>query len=569
MTSKKNISRYSWAPVLAALLGLNFLFGLMPFRWDLTKEKRYTLSQPVRKMLGSLSEPVEVTVFLEGAMPAGFQKLQNSTQETLQDFKQAAKGNLRFRFEKAGTGLTEEAKTAYLDTLAMLGIKPYTIQAQVKEGEGEEQRQVVPGALVSYKGRKVGVNLLSGQSSTLDESSINRTEALLEYKLAEAIRNLTTDTVPMIGYLIGNGQPMNYQVYSLIESLKQQYAFRFFPIDSFPFIPTAFSAMLVVKPTIGFTNDQKLKLDQYVMHGGKLLWLVDNLYAEMDSLQRTQKDFIAFDRGLNVEDLLFKYGVRINQDLLQDLNCDKIPSVVGMVGDKPQMQLLPWPYFPLLSSYSQHPIAKNLDYVLAQFPNSIDTVQAAGIQKTILLASSSEARSLKTPARVSWNSIQSEDDLKTFNKSNLPVAVLLEGSFSSLYANRLSTEQRMALQSAGEAFKTQSPPNKMIVVSDADIALNPVSQTDGPLQVGMNPYTRYQYANKDFLFNAVAYLVDGSGILEARSKDFTLRLLDKKKVAENRTFWQSINVILPVVMVALFGLLYQYLRSRKYGVKKG
>lgn len=237
MTQKKNMSRYTWAPVLAALLGLNFLVGLVPFRWDLTKEKRYTLSQPVRKMLGTLSEPVEITVFLEGAMPAGFQKLQNSTKETLQDFKQASKGNLRFRFEKAGVGLAEEAKTAYLDTLAMLGIKPYTVQAQVKEGEGEEQRQVVPGALVSCGGRKVGVNLLSGQSSTLDESSINRTEALLEYKLAEAIRNVTTDTVPMIGYLIGNGQPMNYQVYSLIESLKQQYAFRFFRSIVFPSSP--------------------------------------------------------------------------------------------------------------------------------------------------------------------------------------------------------------------------------------------------------------------------------------------------------------------------------------------
>ncbi len=560
--------KYGWLLLIMVLVIANYVVGLIPFRWDLTQEKRYTLSDPVRNLLGNLEEPVDITVFLEGSMPAGFQKLQQSTRETLGDFKEASKGKLRFRFEKAGEGLSEESKSSYLDSLAMLGIKPYTIQAQVKEGEGEEQRQLVPGALVSYQGRKVGVNLLSGQSSMLDENSINRTEALLEYKLADAIRTVTTDTVPMIGYLIGNGQPMNYQVYSWIEALKQQYAFRFFPIDSFPAIPKAFSAMLMVKPSIGFTNDQKLKIDQYVMQGGKIIWLIDNLYAEMDSLQRSQKDFIAFDRGLNIEDLLFKYGVRINQDLLQDLNCDKVPSVVGMSGDKPQMQLLPWPYFPLLSNYSGHAIAKNLDYVWSQFPNTIDTVQAVGIRKTILLASSNEARTLKTPAKVSWNSIQTEADLKTFNSSRLPVAVLLEGKFSSLFANRVSAEQKAMLNEAGSSFAGQSSDTKMIVIADADIALNAVSQTDGPLPVGMNPYTRYQYANKDFLMNAVEYLVDGTGILETRSKDYTLRLLDKKKLADSKTFWQVINVIIPVLGVIVFGILYQYFRSKKYAVKQ-
>jgi ABC-2 type transport system permease protein len=556
-------SKFWWLYVLIILLLINYAAALVHARADLTQEKRYTLSAPTKKLLNGLQGKINITVFLAGDLKADFKKLANSTNELLQDFKEQGRGNIYFHFQKAGAGLTDTAQAQYLDTLAQLGIRPYTVNAQLKEGATEE-RQVVPGALVSYKNRKVGVNLLSGQSAMLDEGTINRTEALLEYKFADAVRQVTQDSVPLIGYIIGNGEPMSYNVYQFVQSLKQQYAFRFFPIDSFPTIPGVFSAMIVLKPTQAFTSEQKLKIDQYVMNGGKMLWMIDNLYAEMDSLQRSQNDFIAFDRGLNLEDQLFKYGVRINLDLVQDLNCDKIPSVVGTSGDKPQMELLPWPYFPLLSSYTNHPIAKNLDYVLSQFPNSIDTVKADGVKKTILLATSAEARSLTTPAKVSWNSIQNEADLKTFNKPNIPIAVLLEGSFRSLYANRVTSQQKAMMDAAGQRFAATSPATKMIVIADADIAFNPLSQTEGPLALGINRYTQYQYANKDFLMNAVEYLVDNTGILETRSKDFTLRLLDKKKVEEQKNKWQVINVIVPVLLIVLFGLLYQWFRKRKY-----
>jgi gliding-associated putative ABC transporter substrate-binding component GldG len=301
------------------------------------------------------------------------------------------------------------------------------------------------------------------------------------------------------------------------------------------------------------------------MHGGRLFWMVDNLYAEMDSLQRAQNEFIAFDRGLNLEDILFRYGVRVNLDLVQDLNCDKIPSVIGTEGGKPQIQLLQWPYFPLLSNYTNHPIAKNLDYVLSQFPNSIDTVKAGGIKKTILLATSSESRILSTPAKVTWNSIRNEEDIRTFTQPNVPVAVLLEGRFSSLYTNRMSQAMKDSLSAGGYSFTDRNrEDNKMIVVADGDIALNFVTQNDGPLPMGMNPYTKYKYANGEFVMNAVEYLTDNSGILETRGKDFTLRLLDKKKLDVNKTTWQAINIILPLLIVLLFGGLYQLLRKRRY-----
>ena len=559
-------TKYWWAILLALLVLVNFAASYFTVRADLTAEKRFTLSQATKKMLRGLDSQVNITVFLEGDLPKDFKKLRNSTTELLQEFKEMGKSNISYVFEKPGAGLGDSAKTGFLDSLARLGIKGYNIKAQVKEGEGSEEREVVPGALLSYKGRVMAVDLLAGQNSDLDEGSINRAEATLEYKFANAINKITKDTLPEIGYLTGNGEPLSYNVYDLIgNNLKRNYAFHIFNIDSFPLIPPVFSAMIITKPTQKFTDEQKLKLDQYVMHGGKLMWMIDNLYAEMDSLERSQNDFIAFDRGLNLEDLLFKYGVRIDLDLLEDINCDGYPSVIGSAGGKPQIKILPFNYFPLLSNYNNHPIAKNLDYVVSQFPNSIDTVKAAGIQKTVLLATSDATKILNTPAKVSFTELATEANIAGFNQKNVPVAVLLEGKFHSLYSNRLSAALRDSLAANGSPFATQcSADNKMIVIADGDIALNAITKNEGPLQMGMNPFTKYKYANSEFVMNCIAYLVDNSGILETRSKDLTLRLLDKKKLETGKTTWQLLNIIAPLLLVIVSGSLYQFIRKRKY-----
>jgi len=563
---KSGIAKYWWIGALIALVLINIIASFIHASADLTAEKRYTLSPSTRRMLGDLKDRVDIKIFLEGSnMPASFKKLRNSTRELLEGFKETGRGNLHFNFEKPGEGLEDSVKTQFLDSLARLGIKPYTIQAQSKEGESTEERQLVPGALISYKGRVLAVDMLAGQNSGLDEGSINRVEATLEYKFASAIHRISQDTVPFIGYLTGNGEPLSYDVYDLIgNNLKRNYAFRIFDIDSFPVIPPVFNAMVIVKPARRFTDEQKLKLDQYVMHGGKLFWMMDRLYAEMDSLQRSQNEFIAFDRGLELDDILFRYGVRINPDLLEDLNCDGYPAVIGSQGGKPQMQVLPFNYFPLLSNYTGHPIAKNLDYVVSQFPQSIDTVSAPGIKKTILLASSQASRLLSTPARVSFTELATAANKNRFNLPHVPVAVLLEGKFNSLYTNRLSPAVRDSLNAFNMPFAAQSPDSKMIVVSDGDIALNAVSRNEGPLAMGMNPFTKYKYANSEFIMNAVEYLVDNSGILETRAKDLTLRLLDKKKLEDERSKWQLINVGLPLLLVIVFGLVYQWVRKRKY-----
>jgi ABC-2 type transport system permease protein len=398
---------------------------------------------------------------------------------------------------------------------------------------------------------------------------LNTAEALLEYKLSSALHKITLDSFPTIAYLVGNGQPDNYQIYDAINTIRSNYPLQVLDIDSIPFIPSQVNAIIINKPTFPFSEQQKLKIDQYIMHGGKVIWMLDALYASLDSLQRSEGSFIAFDRGLNLEDQLFKYGVRINQDLVQDLHCDKIPSVYGTMGGKPQIQLLPWPYFPLLGNGDAHPISKNLDYVLSQFPGSIDTVKSPGVRKTILLSTSTESRILSTPAKVEWASVRNEEDMKTFTRSNVPVAVLLEGKFNSPFANRLSLAQADTLSKIfGRPFLSESTSeNQMIVISDGDIISNAVTQNEGPLMMGMNQYTQYQYANRDFFLNCLEFLTDNSGILETRSKDYALRLLDARKVEEGRSRWQFMAIALPVLLVLVLGLLWQWLRKRKYALR--
>jgi gliding-associated putative ABC transporter substrate-binding component GldG len=564
-------TRFGWIYILLAIILLNLMVSYARFRIDLTAEHRFTIAEPTKKIVSSLNEPVEITVLLSGELPVGFKKLAQTVSSMLDEFSIISNHNIIYHFENPGNITDDSTKMLLLDSLRALGINPTNVKAQIKEGEGQSQQLVYPGAIIRFKNRTIGVDFLQGQNFADGMQSLNKAEALVEYKLANGIRKIVQDTVPIIGYLLGNGEPFDQRINDLItNTLRPNYGFRFINIDSVPFIPNGFNALLVVKPLKRFTEPQKLKLDQYAIHGGKLIWMIDKLYASLDSLQRSEGQFIAFDLDLNLDDLFFKYGIRINQDLVQSLQCDRIPSVIGSMGDKPQMQLLPWPYFPLLSNTNGHPMAKNLDYIIAHFPNSIDTVQAVGIKKTILLSSAPESRTLSTPAKVEWASIRNEEDLRTFNKPNIPVAALLEGRFKSLYANRISMQELDAFNAVGYRFLPESSTdNKMIVIANGDLPLNAVTQKEGPLPMGMNMFTQQQFANREFILNALEYLTDPSGILETRSKDFSLRLMDKSKYENSKLYWQLLNILFPVVLVILFIAGFQFLRNQKYGSPKG
>lgn len=574
--TKKILMGRAWLPILIILLVLvNWIAALFHSAIDFTDEKRFTLSNSTKSVLRNLDSTVDITVYLTGDIKSEFKKLSNSTNELLNNFKNYGGKNIQFHFEIPGEGMADSVKAKFFESLISIGLRPTNQKVQVKEGEGRDQRQVFPGAIVRYGERFLAVDLLQGQvqksvfnsNDVLDKQSLSSAEALLEYKFASAIQKLTQKQVPIVAYAYGNGEPPYgfLPVNDLFETLGMNFIVDTVNIRTQPFIPAEYNAVVIVKPIERFTDDEKFKLDQYVMGGGRLLFFIDVLYAEKDSLQHG--DLIAYARDLNLNDLLFRYGVRINTDLVADKHSDLIPVEVGTVGGQGQKQLLPWPYSPLLQPGSDHAIVKNQADVLSQFTNSIDTVEAAGIRKTILLSTSGSSYTMSTPAKVALNSLQNVEDIDKYNRKNIPVAVLLEGRFISLFANRASQAQLDSLKAHGLPFlREAATPTKVIVVGDADIVLNQVSEAIGPLPMGTNKYTKIGYANKDFFLTCTEYLANNNNILEAKAKDYSLRLLDPARVEEERLTWQVVNIVVPIGLVGLFAFFYQWWRKRKYTI---
>ena len=570
----KNFSSYSYLVfIFILLIVFNGISSIFHTKLDFTNEKRFTLSPSTKSILKNLDSTIEISVLLTGDIKSEFKKLANSTKDLLENFKEYGGNKIQFKFELPGEGLDDSAKNKLFTSLIDMGLRPTNQQVQVKEGEGKNQRQLFPGAILKYGNKTMAVDLLQGQvqknvfnsNDILDKETLNSAEALLEYKFANAIQKLTQKDVPVVAYAYGNGEPPYgfLPINDVFASLGKNFVVDTVNIRTQPFITPEYATIVIVKPTEKFSDDDKFKMDQYVMNGGRLLFFMDILYAERDSIQNGE--LIAYSRDLNINDLLFKYGVRVNTDLIADKHCDKIPVEVGAVGGQSQKQLLPWPYAPLLQAGSDNAIVKNEADVLGQFVNSIDTVEAAGITKTILLSSSANAYTLPTPARIQLNSLQTIEDVSRFNRKNIPVAVLLEGKFKSMFANRTSQAQIDTLKNYNLNYLSESvKPGKIIVVADADIVLNQVSESVGPLPMGMNKYTKIQYANKDFFLNCTEYLANKNNILDARAKDYTLRLLDVQKTEAQRLLWQVINIAAPILLVFLFGIGYQWWRKRKY-----
>ncbi len=557
--------KWWWIPVIIILLLVNFLSSRFHKRIDLTNEKRFTISSPVKKLLSKLDEDVQVDIFLKGEFPAGFKRLATSTVDVLQEFKEYSGNNIQFRFISPDEQIEGTGRT-YADTLIALGVQPINLKVQLKAGE--QSQFIFPAALVHYKQKVQPVSLYPGTKMLITPEELNSAEAVMEYKFANAIEQLTQVNKPMIAYSYGNGEPTGENTYDLVENvLRKNYNLFTIDISKEPVIPDTFKLLMIVKPTTAFTEDEKIKIDQFVMHGGKVVWFLDRLNAEMDSLQ-LKNQVIAYDRNLNLEDLLFRYGVRINPDLLMDLQCDFLPFSVST---NKQFEFLHWNYFPLFESKSNHIINKNVGLVAGRFVNSIDTVKSENVSKTILLSSSANSRTIATPALISGEENRNEPQNERFKKKDVITGVLLEGKFKSLYANRLPLNIMDSLERYGTPFQTSSiTDNKMIVIADGDIVLNGTSK-GVPLPMGVNAYTmetqyQYQFANRDFLENCLDYLINNSGLTEAKSKDYTLRLLNSKKVEDERVKWQIINILLPIVVVFIFGFIYQYWRRRKYSI---
>jgi gliding-associated putative ABC transporter substrate-binding component GldG len=566
------VSKYWWLSLLIGLFIINFLASVVHSRFDLTKEKRYTLSKATKDLLKNLDDDLQIDVFLKGDFPAGFRKLANSTDEFLQLLKDRNGSKVHYRFispqdEMQGTNMQ------YGDSLTKLGAVP--INLTVQKQAGESSNIIFPVALLHYKGKQSLVSLYPGASGRISQEEINSAEALMEYQFAKTLDKLTKDKRPGIAYAVGNGEPVDGRTYDLVETLSQDYEFGIVNLQTQSVVPNV-DVLLIVKPIEQFSEAGKLKIDQYVMHGGKALCFIDNLIAEQDSLA-FKPETIAYDRNLNLTDLFFRYGFRVNTDLVMDLQCDLIPLVVGGTQENPQFEFVHWNYFPLFEPRKNQLLNRNLGYIAGRFVNSIDTIQVPGVKKTILLSSSANSRIIKTPALISLNENKNAPEDEKFKQNDIPVAVLMEGKFTSLYKNRISQAQRDSLGVYGINFSNESSDNKMIVVADGDVVLNDMMPEVGYLPMGWNKYTYREYqrqteygklfiptANREFLLNCVEYLVNNPAIIETRNKDIVLRLLDSTKVKEQKTTWQFINIALPILVIVLFGFIYQQIRKRKY-----
>ena len=571
-------SKYWLLLLLVFLVLVNYAASVIHTRFDLTKEKRYTLSKTTKHLISSLGDKVQIDVFLKGDFPSGFKKLAGTTKEFLNLLKDRNSSKINFRFI-APTDVMNDGRTLYGDSLVNLGAVPINLTVQKKEGQSSNI--IFPVALLQYKGKQELVNLYPGASSKISQEEINNAEALLEYQFAKALDKMNSDHKPAVAYAIGNGEPVDGRTYQMATAVRSAYQFGLLNLHSLPKIPDEVNVLMIVKPAQQFSEEEKLKIDQFVMRGGKLLCFIDNLIAEQDSLS-IKPETIAYDRNLNLTDLFFRYGLRINTDLVMDLQCDVIPFVVGGTAQNPQMEFLPWNYYPLLNAKNSK-VTKGLGYVSGRFVNSIDTIAVKDVSKEPLLVTSPNSRIISTPALISLNENKTTPQDAQFRKNAIPVAMLLEGNFTSLYRNRLTTVQQDSLKAAGEVFKSSSPDNKIIVVADGDILFNefiPPATADAqpePLPMGWNKYTHSEYlknseqgklfvpvANKDFLLSCLEYLTSNSAISNLKNKEIVLRLLDSKKVRENRSTWQLINIVLPILLVILAGWIYQEIRKRKY-----
>jgi len=574
--------KYSW--VLVILLLLNYISHLFALQIDLTKDQRYTISSQSKILIQDVKQPVKIHFYLGGDLPPHFKKLELSTIQFLDQLQRINPTWISWDQTIPGELFKDSALMLFYDSLQKQGLPIDRFQNTGTLTDKKLDQLLVPGLLIEVEGQKpIAIDLRSSKQffkpynivkelPEIDiEASFNAAEALLEYKIVQAIYLSNRMVRPSIAYLVGNGEPLDYTVNDLGQTIKNQYNLGVFDLKKgFP-DASKINTLLIVKPTIRFTELDQLKIDQYILSGGNVIWALDPLFAEYDSLRNSAGEYLAFDRGLGLEAQLFKYGVRVNPNLVQDLNCAKLPMVVGEdASGAPKIQRVPWPYYPFAQAGSEHPMVQNMDRVLTAFPASLDTVRAIGILKTILLTTDTTSRIISSPTIIQLNSGQQEGELASFTKQHIPIAVLLEGQFKSAFTGRLTQALQDSVQSAtGKGFLSNGIKGaKQIVLSDADLITNYVDAQKGPLPMGMIPYEGVQFGNSVFFQNIIAYLNEPVSLLEARKKNIVLRRLDSGKVAENRLWIQLVLLLGPLCFLGLGYLGAYFYRQSRFAVSK-
>lgn len=534
---------------------------------DLTEEKRYTLSPSTYDVVGKLPDNLFIKVLLDGKFPAGFMRLQNATSELLDDLKDI-NPNIQYIFEDPLEGSIQEIK-ARRGQLATDGIIP--INLTYNNGKEVVQKGIYPYAIISYRNRKSTVSLLKEQNlNEDDEVTLNRSIELLEYKFVNLIQKLTKKDKETVAFSTGHGELPYEKTIRLEAELDRFYNVGRLNLDSLVSISQELDLLIIPAPKVPFDEKAKFKLDQYIMNGGKVMWFIEKLNTDLDSINK-YKFYVPKDIETGLDDLLFKYGARIQPNLVLDLECTQIPQVVGQQDGKIQQALYKWFYHPLAIANVDHPVGKNLDRVNMFFPSTIDTIRTKfNIKKTPLLTSSPYSRYQLNPVRLNFEILKFPPKQELFNKGKQTLGLLLEGEFESAYKNRITPGFQAGLDELGITFETKSPPTKQMVFSDVDFMKNSVSLRDNKSRpIGFNVWEQRVYdGNKDFILNAVEYMLDDSGVLDSRSKQVKLRLLDAVKTKKERKKWQFINIVAPLLFLALFGIGFNYFRRRRYSKSK-
>ena len=573
---RKNLKKnqlISFGITLTIIIVVNIIASFVYTRFDLTSEKRYTLSDTSKEILRNLDDYVYFRVYLEGEFPAGFKKLRKETKEMLDEFRAYSKFvDYEFINPSESNDAAERNETYKL--LYQSGLNP--TELAIKTNAGAQQLVIWPCALVSYQEKEKPLDLLDTGVGESSSQALNNSAQNLEYKLISAIKELSQEKKSNIAFIKGHGELNENEVYDITRTLQKKYNVKRVTLDeqitalnsrtetkdSSIVINSNYDAIIIAKPTKPFSEKDKFIIDQYVMHGGKVLWLIDPVSATMDSLQ-TSESTIGNALDINLDDMFFKYGLRLNKNLLLDLNSAKIALRTGQMGGQAQIEYFNWYYFPLLNAASDNSIVKNINPLKADFVSSIDPVISdSDVQKIPLLKTSNYTNIAAAPAYITLGMLRQAPDQRMFSQKSQNVAYLLKGEFESLYSNRMTSE---IVESKEIGFKTSSEPTSMIVVADGDLIRNQFHIPKGyPLPLGFDQYTQITYGNKDFIENAVSYLVDGEGLIEVRNRELKIRLLDANKINNDALIWQVVNVLLPSVVVIIFGIVLAIIRKRRF-----
>ncbi len=575
---RKNLKKSQLASffiTLVIIVVINVIGSFVFTRFDLTAEKRYTLSETTKETLRNLDDYVYFKVYLEGDFPAGFKKLRRETKEMLDEFRAYSK-YIDYEFINPSEGNDRNEIEEGYRLLYQAGLNPTNVIDQNPDGS-TKQMIIWPGTLVSYGNEtEIAVDLLENQLGQSSEEALNASMQNLEFRLLDAVIKVTRAKKPSIAFIEGHGELTETEVYDITQTLQQNYHVtrgeiagrvdalieRHENANGEVMADIKYDAIVIAKPTEPFDEKDKFLIDQYIMHGGKVLWLVEPVFATMDSLT-SQESTIGIDQDLNLDDMLFKYGVRLNRNLLLDMNCAALPIRTGQMAGQPQLEFYRWFYFPLVQAASNHPMVRNMNAIKLDFVSSIDATTSDGsIVKTPLLKTSDYTKISGTPVFISLAMLRQTPDKRLFPSQGQNVAYLLKGTFPSLYANRITADIE---ESNVMDFMPESVPTSMIVVADGDIIRNQIEvRTKKPLPLGYDQYTQNTYGNKDFIENAISYLVDGESLIDIRSREFKIRLLDPDKKAHQRVRWQMVNILVPTGLVVLLGIIMSFIRKNKY-----